>query len=660
MRSVLEGIRVIDTTTGPVGGFATMVLADFGADVVKVEPPNGDRFRSLASSPLWLRGKRSLTLDLSSGDGRAQLHELVKTAEVLVTSGPPGRAATWGIDAPAAEALQPSIVHCSISGWGPAGPLADYPGYTDLVSARGGRMLAFEGQLARTGPAYAAVPVVQHAAAHGAVHGILAALIARSRTGQPQRVESSLLQALLPYDLVALLFVQLAARTGSAPVTIAATGTDMPTLNYHPILAADGRWLQCGNLLEHLFLSFLDAIDLLGGLLSDERIEGSPSQWTPAMIEIARDAILLRVREKTTEEWMAIFHANGNVAAEPYLSGVDSLNHADLVDNDSIVELNDPNVGRVRMIGSIASFSESPAKIDRPAPSVGEHNTSVLAEFPPRQPPTTTGPLAPKSEPGRPLAGITIVEFATIIAAPLSVTLLADLGARVIRVEVLEGDPYRHLVANGPMAAKTTAGKESICLDLKSAEGQAIARQLVAKADGLVHNFRPGVAERLGIGYEELHALHPQLVWMAVTGYGLRGPSVNRPATHPIAGSSMGGAGYQAGPALRTACESLADIREIARQLMKANEANPDPNTSVVAASSILLGLLARERHGIGQSIYVNMLVANAHANGDDFLDYVGKPPRPALDDELLGTGACHRLYRAGEGWVFLTITSDA
>src|SRR5262245_34215347 len=135
MQQVLDGLRVVDLTTGPVGGIATMVLADFGADVVKVERPGGDRFRSLASAPLWLRGKRSVVLDLSKADGLTDLAALVSSGDVLVVSGPPSRARRWGIDADAAIARQPDLVHCSITGWGPSGPLAEVPGYDAAVAA---------------------------------------------------------------------------------------------------------------------------------------------------------------------------------------------------------------------------------------------------------------------------------------------------------------------------------------------------------------------------------------------------------------------------------------------------------------------------------------------------------------------------------------------
>src|SRR3954462_12133421 len=112
---VLEGVRVVDATTGPVGGMATMILADFGADVIKVEPPGGDRFRALAAAPLWLRGKRSAELDLAQPDARGDLDALIARADVLVVSGPPSRPRRWGIDADATLARHPDLVHASIT-----------------------------------------------------------------------------------------------------------------------------------------------------------------------------------------------------------------------------------------------------------------------------------------------------------------------------------------------------------------------------------------------------------------------------------------------------------------------------------------------------------------------------------------------------------------
>ncbi len=658
MPQVLEGVRVVDVTTGPVGGIATMILADFGADVVKVEPPGGDRFRSLAAAPLWLRGKRSVVADLRTASGLADLHSLVATADVLVVGGPPSRPRRWGVDADAATKLRPDLVHCSITGWGPAGPLAELPGYDGAVAARSGRMMAFERQLRRGGPVFTAVPVASHVAAQGAVQGILAALLARARGGGAQRVETSLLQGVMPFDLVELLLVEMAERSGLVAPNITAMGGDLPTLNYHPVRTKDGRWIQCGNLLEHLLFAFLEATGLLGEMFADPQFTEPPGTWAEATVETARDMILLRMLDRTADEWMDIFRANGNVAAEPYLTTAEALYHPDLVAGGDIVTIDDPALGPVRTIGAIGELTATPAVIGRPAPQVGEHTAEVLAEVRPLRAASDVVPTG-GPPPGRPLEGITVIEFATIIAAPLSTTMLADLGADVIKVEGLDGDPYRHLIAGGTVAAKTTAGKTSICLDLKHPDGRRIARQLAVSADVVVLNTRPGVAERLGLGEAELRAENPTLVWVSLTGYGRHSPSARRPATHPCAGAATGGAGFQSGRAVTAPCDDLADVREISRQLMRANESNPDPNSSAVAASAVLMALLARERFGIGQAVYVNMLAANMYANADDALAYNGKPARPVCDDDITGFAAGYRLYRSADGWIFLAVTSD-
>jgi len=361
---------------------------------------------------------------------------------------------------------------------------------------------------------------------------------------------------------------------------------------------------------------------------------------------------------------MRIFHENGNVAAEPYLTPAEAMHHPDLVDNGAIVEIDDPVVGRVRTIGPISALTGTPADATRPAPLVGQHTDEVLAEQARVVPDPAVSPAsgAGSAAAGRPLDGVTVVEFATVIAAPLGTSMLADLGARVIRVEPIGGDPFRQLYGNGYMTVKTTAGKESIYVDLKRPEARRIVAGLLAQADVLVHNYRPGVPERLGIGYDQVAAEHPGIVWVSVLGYGPHGPSAHRPATHPCAGSAMGGAGYQAGSALTRKCSTLEEVREASRQIIKANEANPDPNTSAIVASSTVLALLARDRdpQHRGQAVYVDMMTANAHANIDAFLSYDGMAPRQQLDEALLGFGACDRLYRCSNGWVVLTITTDA
>ena len=652
MAPPLTDTRVLDLSTGAVGGVATMVLADFGAEVVKVEPTGGDPWRSLAAAPMWLRGKRSVELDVVAD--RERLEELIREADVVVATDSPAQAQARGLEYTNIRALNEAAVFCSITGFGPTGPYAEYPAYEALVSAKSGRMLSFSGQRLREGPGFAAVPVGAHGASQGAVQGILAALIERQRCGRGQIVETSLLQGLMPFDLLLLLLTQLSEREPEVYPQVFNIGGGMPTLNYHPVMTRDGRWIQLGNLLEHLFYAFMDAADLTL-LFAEEQWQGGQAEWTPEATEEMRDRILERMQEKTCDEWMEIFRAQGNVAAEPFTPTHDAVDNHDMAANGDTITIDDPEFGPVKQVGAIAHLRETPAEIERPAPAVGEANGFSWASRNGDVPMSTTPNGAVPS--GKPLEGFTVLEFATIIATPIGVSMLADLGARVIKVEPIGGDPFRGM-GGGPLrgllAAKTNAAKESICINLKDAEGQAIVADLIAEADAIVHNYRPGVPDRLGIGYETARAINPEIVWVSANGYGPDAPGARRPSAHPIPGAVIGGALFQAGSAMPPAgCETIEEIREASRQLMRANEANPDPNTGLLVASATLLGLYAQRRYGIGQEIYVNMLTANAYANSDDFLQYEGKPARRQVDGELYGTAPWYRLYQASDGWVF-------
>ena len=161
----------------------TMVMADFGADVVKLEGPGGDSFRGRPSAPFWLRGKRSAVLDLHTVAGRDTLQRLAVSADVVVVSGPPDRAERLGADPETLFSANPELIYCAITGWGSNGPYAGIPGYEGLVAALSGRMQGFAGQALREGPVFAALPVASHAASQGALHGILAGMLARVRGG---------------------------------------------------------------------------------------------------------------------------------------------------------------------------------------------------------------------------------------------------------------------------------------------------------------------------------------------------------------------------------------------------------------------------------------------------------------------------------------------
>lgn len=667
MPGPLSNLRVIDLSSGPAGGLATMVLGDFGADVLKVEPPGGDPTRELPHAPLWLRGKRSMVLDLEASRDQERLHDLARTADVVVASWAPGGAEALGADYATLASINPGLIYCSITGWGPVGEYAGYPVSERLVAAKSGRMLSFRGQPPREGPAFAAVQVGTHAASQAAVQGIIAGLLARERDGRGQLVETSLLQGMLPYDMGGLLRIQIVERdpTALGPDPLDDLGR-MPTLNYTPVLAADGRWIQPGNLLDHLFYSFITAADLTE-LIVGEQFQGDVSTWPADVREQGRDIILQRMREGPADEWMRIFLENGNVAAELFQTTQQGLTHPDVVANGGSVECEHPRLGRVRQLGLVARLEETPGEVGGAHPEVGEHTREVLAQGAPPQPAPEQmpQPAAASSEAqlAGPLAGVTVLEFATIIAAPYAASILGDLGARVIKVEPMGGDPSRGRGADGIglNSSKLNASKESIYVDLKTPEGQEIISRLLPQADVILHNYRPGVPERLGIGYEQARGANPQVVWVSANGYGPDGPGARRPGAHPIPGAAMGGALYQAGEGMPPSeCATVEEMREAARFLMRANEVNPDPNTSLVIATGVMLGLYAARRLGTGQRIFVDMLNANLYANFDDALSYEGKPPRRTVDRDVYGLSALERLYETRAGWVYLEAASDA
>jgi crotonobetainyl-CoA:carnitine CoA-transferase CaiB-like acyl-CoA transferase len=646
MQQPVDGLRVIDLSEGPFGGLATMILADFGADVIKIEPPGGDPYRSDAAAPLWLRGKRSRMLDLDRDMDRSALHALAGAADVIVVSASPQQSAVRGCDYQTLAAANPALVYCQLSAFGTRGPYAHYAPYEAVVMAKAGRMLQFQGLPERDGPVYAALRVATHAASQSAVSGILAALIARERTGRGQQLETSLLRGLLPYEQTGVIARQIMRQRGQEqPARSARPARAMPTLNYHPVQAGDGRWLQLGNLLPHLFQSFLRVTGLDADYAAIGRTD-RPAQWPEDLREGFRDRLLVRMQEKPLADWIDAFVADGGVAAHAYQSTQEALDDADIVANGHVI-----HHGGGRQLGFVAALTMTPGRVQRPAPAPGEHTDAAFGHVPAA---ASTGATAPRANAGGPLAGVTVVEAAAIIAAPQGASLLADLGARVIKLEPPDGDPFRNMAPGG--AARQNTGKEYLALDLKNPEAQQIARRVIASADVFIHNYRPGVPERLGIGYAALAQANPRLVYISANGYGPNGPGALRPSTHPIPGAALGGVYYQIGGAPQPHLMPLPEVRATARRLMQANEVNPDPNTSVVVATAALLGVHAARRNGAGQQIFTDMFGANAYANFDDFLSYPGKQERQLPDREGYGLHARWRLYPCSEGWVFLGV----
>jgi crotonobetainyl-CoA:carnitine CoA-transferase CaiB-like acyl-CoA transferase len=205
-------------------------------------------------------------------------------------------------------------------------------------------------------------------------------------------------------------------------------------------------------------------------------------------------------------------------------------------------------------------------------------------------------------------------------------------------------------------------GKESLSIDLKSAEGRAIVHQLIERADAFVIGFRPGVAERLGIDYESLRAINPKLVYVHAAGYGVEGPYAARPVYASTALSLAGSVNRHAGawmdPA-RSEGLGVAELQAVIAPHLRG-PVDGDSNAALAACTALLFGLAHQRRTGEGQFVSTSMIGGNVYAYTDDAVAYAGKPPVAQPDLEHRGLGALYRMYRASDAWVFLAAPRES
>ena len=656
MTAPLAGLRVLDLSWGLAGALVTVTLADYGADVVRLEPPGGDVLRAHHAFPLWARGKRSVVLDLQTAEGRAAVRGLAERSDVLVETFRPGVAGRLGLGGEELAAQNPALVHASITGFGTRGPYAHVKGYEGVVVAKLGGMDHVAGMAPRPGPAFPAVPYASFGAAQAALQGILAALYVRERTGRGQRVETSLVQGLAAHDpwewflrLVCEKYPQ--GYTPASPFSPRGVPTQGFAFRLLVCLTRDGRWLQFSQTSSHLFREFMEVVGL-AWMFEDPEWRSAPEFEAEAQRERFWDILLEAVRQRTAAEWEAVFRERQNVWAERFRTTREALDHPQMRHNGHVVEFEHPRLGPMTQLAPLVRMSATPACAPRPEPTLGEHTATVLDALRNGSPSRPLGTL-----PRRALDGVTVLELGLWYAAPYGTALLADLGARVVKVEPLAGDPMRHVMpVPDAGAVKMLQGKESVAVDLDAPEGREIVRRIARSADLALVGYRAGVAERLGVDYAALRRENPRLVYLAAPGYGIDGPCARRPAFAPTIGAASGVGLSQAGSVPDGPELGLDEVKSTARRLTWAAQApgNADGCAALGVATALLLGLVARERTGVGQELLTSMLGTTAWAVSDDALDYAGKGPRVGPDPMLHGLSALYRLYEARRGWVFL------
>jgi crotonobetainyl-CoA:carnitine CoA-transferase CaiB-like acyl-CoA transferase len=664
MATILEGIRVLDFTQGFSGSLATMMLADNGAEVIKVEPPGGDPSRVEAAWLMWNRGKQSVVLDLATPEGQSSAASLAQTVDVVIENFGPGVAERLGVGHKKLSESNPGLVYCSITALGTKGAFADLPVDEGMAEAACGAFVQMGGYLMKDRPVYRVRPMGSYGAANFAAQGIIAALRARDKTGLGQRVETTLYQGYIIYDYHTALRQQIETGMSDIDVSRLTATRSMRVLNfpYMVVRCKDGLWLQMANMAARLFPNWLKVMGL-DHLYEDPRFKNAPVKFEDDedALELRR-IIVTRMLEKTSDEWMELMLEHG-VACDRFLTTQQFMDHPQMLHNEAVVDVDDPVVGATKQIGPIGRFSETPSQIGRPAPQLGEHTEAVLASLVgPRVDgrPRSNGSNGTRVDLKHPLDGMLVLDFSSWLAAPIGPALLADMGARVIKIEPPHGDEFRPLTGG---LGRTFQGKESFVVDLKTEEGRSLIRPLIAKADALLHNMRGDTPKRVGIDYETVREINPNIIYHYAGSYGSTGPGAGRAAFHPIGGCLSGGVLWQLGrghqPPPPDQPMSVDEVIEFGRLTLGANEGSPDITSAIIVGTALMLALFARERTGKGQYLETGMLVSNAYICSSDFVRYDGKPPRPLPDASFMGLHALYRHYDTSDGQVFLSCPTE-
>jgi crotonobetainyl-CoA:carnitine CoA-transferase CaiB-like acyl-CoA transferase len=392
MPGPLDGIRVVDCSTVLAGPCCTMVLGDLGADVVKIEPPEGDSTRGWG--PPWVgseadgtrtatyylainRNKRSLRLDLRQQAGRDVLRALLRDADVVVENFKVGGFARLGFSDEALRGLNPALVHLAISGFGPIGPDADKPGYDFVIQAVSGLMSITgepEGRPLKVGVAITDVVT----GLFGAI-SVLAGLLARAPSGAPggqrtgadgQRIDVSLLQS----TLAALVNqAQSTLVTGVAPGRL---GNAHPSIvPYETFEAADGA-IAVGVGSHRQWHALCEALGL-EELAQDPRFDSNGARVTNRLELVA--TLDDRFRARARDEWLPILDAAG-IPAGPIRDIREAFDSPQAIATGARVRLEDPQLGRIDQVASPLGLAATPPSIRRAPPRLGEHSREILSE----------------------------------------------------------------------------------------------------------------------------------------------------------------------------------------------------------------------------------------------------------------------------------------
>jgi len=666
---MLSGLRVLDLTDerGLVCG---QILADLGADVVHVEPPGGSPARRLGpfagdapdadrSLTWWAyaRNTRSVVLDVDAG--RDAFLRLVRSAHFLIESDAPGALARRGLGYDDLAAVNPALIYVSITAFGQDGPKAGWAA-SDLVVLASGGPLVLTGDDDR---APVRLPVPQ-AFLHAGADAAVAALIAhheRRRSGRGQHVDVSAQQSVA----LATQSYILAHHFGAPEVQRLAGG-----LKAGPIVARllfparDGHvaiTFLFGSAIGPFSRRLMEWIHEEGGcdaatrdkdwLAYTQRLLAGEEPL--AEFERVKQVIEQFTRARSKAELLDAALGRGLLIAP--VSTIDEvLKSPQLAARDYWRTLRHPELGReVTYPGPFAKFGRTPIAYRRRPPLLGEHTAEVLSE-----------PIAavaavpgPHADGGPALAGLNVLDFTWVMAGPATTRILADYGATVVRVESTKKiDTARTLAPfrDGQPGAERSgcfqnlnAGKRMLTLDIGSAEGRDVVRDLVRWADVVTESFSVGVLKRLGLDYEALRAVKPDVIMLSTCLMGQTGPLAGLAGYGNLAAAISGFSHLGGWPDRAPAGPFSAYTDYVSPRL---------------TAAAILAALEHRRRTGEGQYIDLSQGEASLHFLGPALLDYVVNGRVWGRSGNRDPQMAPHGVYPAAgdDRWVAIAVRSDA
>ena len=604
--SAYSGLRLVDFSQGLAGPMAAMLLADLGAEVVKVEPPCGDRVGDRPGYLACNRNKQVLTLDLDTADGMAAARELIAGADVALFDYAPSRMAALAFEAEPLMARHPGLIHAWMPPYGTRGHYSEMPPSHSLLSALTGN--AYHQGAFSDVPIHLVLPVLWHSQAVMGAAAIGAAVRELTRSGQGQSVVVGGLHGAAATSMYARM----------------ANGSHFPRYRpgqnpgYRLYRCGDGQWLFLGALFDVFVHRALAVLGL-----------GDVAQLARSDPFGAADRIQKVIATRSREEWLAELRAK-DVPCAPVQSREQWFASPTIAEAGMRVSLEHPRLGPVDMPAPPARLSETPAVV--------RHLPQAITDPPAWSPrvPTGTGGVA-----RLPLEGVRVLDLGAVVAGAYTGTILASLGADVIKIEPPEGDRWRSDAAG---FLGINRGKRGLGLDLKHAEARAVFFELARAADVVIDNFRVGVKTRLGIDHSSLAAVNPAIISCSITGYGDVGERASRPVFDPLLQAESGMMAAQGGdedPIVQTIA-----VNDIA--------------AAAVAVMAVVAALNARELTGKGQEIVTSLMAQSLLYQLGEMVTYDGRPDSDKGAVDCTGIRALHRYYACADAWLGIECNTAA